>query len=148
MKAYVIKNKEGKYFSVADNYNYEHYWTTLDFAHYFRYLEGHDAKAEAEDYRNTRYPDCQVVETTIAEGDLEQQLAIYKQALELACIDVGTITIITKILKDNQVRATLKDVINYYLNQAKKELEGDNNRILSIHADDFNKILDQIEKGE
>ena len=74
MKAYVIKNKEGKYFGVANNYNYEHYWTTLDFAHYFRYLEGHDAKAEAEEYRNTRYSDCEVVEITIAEGDLEQQI--------------------------------------------------------------------------
>lgn len=74
-KAFVIKNKEGKYLAVSSS-DYERYWTTIDFAHYFRFLNGtHDAKAEAEDYRNTRYPECEVVEITIAEGDLEQQLA-------------------------------------------------------------------------
>lgn len=82
MKAYVIKNKDGKYFGVANNYNYEHYWTTLDFAHYFRYFEGHDAKTEAEEYKNTRYPDCEVVEITIAEGDLEHQLAEKNKEIE------------------------------------------------------------------
>lgn len=75
MKAFVIKNKEGKYLAVSSS-NYEHYWTTIDFAHYFRFLGGtHDAKQEAEEFRNTRYPECEVVEITIAEGDLEKELA-------------------------------------------------------------------------
>lgn len=52
-----------------------------------------------------------------------KELKVYKRALELACFDVSTVSIITKILKDNQLRATLEDVINYYLDQAKKELE-------------------------
>lgn len=82
MKAYTIKNKEGKYFGVANSYNYEHYWTTLAFAHYFRHLEGHDAKQEAEEFRDERYPDCEVVEITIAEGDLEEQLAEKDKEIE------------------------------------------------------------------
>ena len=74
MKAFVIKNKEGKYLGVSSN-NYEHYWTTIDFAHYFRFLSGtHDAKQEAEEFRDGRYPDCEVVEITIAEGDLEKEI--------------------------------------------------------------------------
>lgn len=71
MKCYVIKNKEGKYLSIASQ-NYEHYWTTLDFAYYFRFLPNVDAKELADDFKNSRYPDCEVVEITIAEGDLEK----------------------------------------------------------------------------
>lgn len=91
-KAFVIKNKEGKYLAVSSS-DYERYWTTIDFAHYFRFLNGtHDAKAEAEDYRNTRYPECEVVEITIAEGDLEQQLAEKDQEIKQ----------LTSIEKDNK----------------------------------------------
>lgn len=66
MRAYVIKNKEGKYLSIASQ-NYEHYWTTLDFAYYFRFLPNVDAKELADDFKNSRYPDCEVVEIIIEE---------------------------------------------------------------------------------
>lgn len=82
MKAYVIKNKDGKYLDVCSS-DYSHYWTSIDFAHYFRYLTNHDPKQEAEDFKNRKYPDCEVVEITIAEGDLENKLAITEKALEL-----------------------------------------------------------------
>lgn len=52
-----------------------------------------------------------------------KELKVYKKALELACFDVSSVSIITKILKDNQLRATSEDVINYYLDKAKKEEE-------------------------
>ena len=66
MKCYVIKSKEGKYLSIASQ-NYEHYWTTLDFAYYFRFLPNVDAKELADDFKNSRYPDCEVVEIIIEE---------------------------------------------------------------------------------
>ena len=82
MKAFVIKNKEGKYLAVSSG-NYERYWTTIDFAHYFRFLnKTHDAKQEAEEFRNTRYPDCEVVEITISEGDLEQENKQLKERIQ------------------------------------------------------------------
>lgn len=84
MKAYVIKNKDGKYLGVCSS-DYSHYWTSIDFAHYFRYLPNHDPKQEAEHFKNSKYPDCEVVEITITEVDLEYQLAITEKALELAC---------------------------------------------------------------
>lgn len=84
MKVYVIKNKDGKYLGVCSS-DYSHYWTSIDSAHYFRYFPNHDPKQEAEDFKNRKYPDCEVVEITITEVDLEYQLAITEKALELAC---------------------------------------------------------------
>lgn len=66
MRAFAIKNKEGKYLSIA-SHNYEHFWTTLDFAYYFRFLPNVDAKELADDFKNSRYPDCEVVEIIIEE---------------------------------------------------------------------------------
>ena len=77
-KAFVIKNKEGKYLGVTRDYS--HYWTD-DIFHSYRFMpfsESHDIEAEAEEYRDINYPNCEVVEITIAEGDLLQKIGELK----------------------------------------------------------------------
>lgn len=68
MKAFVIKNKEGEYFDKENCFFFgpdyaccKHIYYTID-----------DAKRHIDYYG---LKDCQIVEITIAEGDLEQQLA-------------------------------------------------------------------------
>lgn len=62
---YAIKNDEGKYFAVYQNS--KHFWTTLDFAYYFKELPYHNSKETAEEFRDTYYPDCKVVKVEIKE---------------------------------------------------------------------------------
>lgn len=78
MKAFIIKNKEGKYFDKEiicfcepDYVCCEHIYYTAD-----------DAKHHIDYYG---LKDCKVVEITIAEGDLEQQLAVLERALKNTC---------------------------------------------------------------
>lgn len=74
MRVYIIKNKEGKYFErgLSNFYN-----PNFCEEHYF-YETKQDAEKSIEFYR---LKDCEPVEITIAEGNLEQQLAIIKRAL-------------------------------------------------------------------
>ena len=65
MICYVIKNDKGKYFAIGQDY--KHYWTTIDFAYFFRELSGLNPKKAAEAYRDNRYPDCKVVKVEIKE---------------------------------------------------------------------------------
>ena len=71
-KAFVIKNKQGKYLISIDSNHKEHFGKDLFSAEKF-HCKG-NAKAFCP-------KDCEVVEITIAEGNLEQQLAIIKKAL-------------------------------------------------------------------
>lgn len=83
-KAFVIKNKEGKYLAISSN-GYEHYWTD-DIFHSYRFIplsESHDIEAETEEYRDIHYPDCEVVPITIVEGDLEQENKQLKEQHDL-----------------------------------------------------------------
>ena len=50
--------------------------------------------------------------------------------------------------KIQEIREQVCDEIRNAIDNENYELWGDNNRILSIQAKDFNEILDQIEKGE
>ena len=65
MICYAIKNNKGKYLGIGQDY--KHYWTTIDFAFFFRELPRHNPKKEAEDHRDNRYPDCKVVKVEIKE---------------------------------------------------------------------------------
>lgn len=87
---------------------------------YYEYLMAQDKSILVEKAMNLEMSLNEAKDTADA---FYKELKVYKRALELACVDVGTISIITKILKDNQVRATSEDVINYYLDKAKKEEE-------------------------
>lgn len=65
MICYAIKNDKGEYLAIGQDY--KHYWTTIDFAFFFRELPSHNPKKEAEDYRDIRYPYCKVVKVEIKE---------------------------------------------------------------------------------
>jgi len=79
MIAYAIKNKEGKFWQFLHNDESE--FVDEIYNAFFNY-----SKQDAEKTICAwGLKDCEVVEVTIAKGDLEQELAIYKQALELAC---------------------------------------------------------------
>lgn len=65
MICYAIKNDKGEYLAIGQDY--KHYWTTIDFAFFFRELSTHNPKKEAEDYRDIRYPYCKVVKVEIKE---------------------------------------------------------------------------------
>ena len=62
---YAIKNDEGEYFAISQNS--KHFWTTLDFAYYFRELTCYNPKEMAEEFRDNHYPDCKVVKVEIKE---------------------------------------------------------------------------------
>ena len=72
MKAYVIKNKEGKYLGKYsfDNEN------VISNARVFEF------SFTAKDFCPK---DCTIVPITICEGDLEEENRVLKKALELAC---------------------------------------------------------------
>lgn len=65
MICYAIKNNDGEYLAIGQGY--VHYWTTIDFAYYFRELQGCNAKDMAEEYKNSCYPNCKVVKVEIKE---------------------------------------------------------------------------------
>ena len=110
MKAFVIKNKEGKYYD---------YWADcmidkLDST--CIYLEKEQAE---KDIVNCKSED--VVEITIAEGDLEEenkqlkeQLNIREKALELACHD---------FIRDKVGMLTDTELYDYFIEQAKENMK-------------------------
>lgn len=68
MKAFVIKNKEGKYFAGFNNLNV--FVTEKDITNAVMYRADRYEKYELENA--LEFKDCEVVEITIAEGDLEE----------------------------------------------------------------------------
>lgn len=66
MKAFVIKNKEGKYYEGLS----EKWYDSLDRCTYFKNKES----AEYERKKLLKLKNCEIIEITVAEGDLEQQL--------------------------------------------------------------------------
>lgn len=82
MKAYVIKNKEGKYHKRGFNH-----WENIERDGVFN--TGHfyySNKEEAEScIVSYDLKDCKVVPITIAEGDLEEEIRILKSAYQSAC---------------------------------------------------------------
>lgn len=73
MKAYVIKNKEGKYLFFEDVVN----------ATVFETKEYAELKVFG-----TGLTDYKIVPITICEGDLEEENRVLKRALELACLEL------------------------------------------------------------
>ena len=79
MKAFVIKNKEGKYFQWL--FNDEPDWEDKLYNGFMHY-----SKEDAEkSIIQWQLEDCEVVEITIAEGNLEEENRILKRAYQSAC---------------------------------------------------------------
>lgn len=72
MKAFIIKNKEGKYFAGFNNLNV--FVTEKDITNAVMYRADRYEKYELENA--PEFKDCEVVEITIAEGDLEQDIKL------------------------------------------------------------------------
>ena len=122
MKAYVIKNKEGKYWCGNNIFS-----ATMDIRKIY-ICEDFDfiSKVINKLLSESLLKDCEVVEITIAEGNLEQQLAIYKRALELENEErFKNIDSIWMIEDDNKTKFinTAEELTNYFLDKAKKKLE-------------------------
>ena len=75
MKAYVIKNKEGKFFVGEDLY--------LKSFSCAKIFTKYEIKKVFEEIEMPK--DCTIVHITISEGDLEEENRVLKKALELAC---------------------------------------------------------------
>lgn len=121
MKAFVIKNKEGKYYDC---------WA-MDFTDIINECAIYQDKQTAENdikncIKNNEYlgckNDCEVVEITIAADNLQKENEVLHRALELACENVSIVKVITEIIDtDGKTEATIDDVVNYYIQQAKEQ---------------------------
>lgn len=66
MICYAIKNEFSKYLAIS-NQDFSRYWTTIEWAYYFRDIDGSLGKESAESLRDREYPDCKVVKVEIRE---------------------------------------------------------------------------------
>lgn len=88
MRAYVIKNKEGKYFCGFD------YFAGIDIFSE-RIIDGLNTQTPTlkhcrEEIKDFDLKDCEPVKITIAEGDLQKENEVLRRALELACDELDT----------------------------------------------------------
>ena len=65
MICYAIKNDNGEYLAISN----QDFWTTIEWAYYFRDIDGSLGKENAESLRDREYPDCKVVKVEIKEID-------------------------------------------------------------------------------
>ena len=143
MKAFVIKNKEGKYLRGTYGKNGEYCWTE-DIVDAMTYGFNEFVPQPIEN--------CMLVPITMVEGDLEQQLAekdneisalqeraiIDMQMKEMLELQVATIRMqICNMARKKIVEATCYDT--------EEEVR---NVIYDLNASEALEILDQIEKGE
>lgn len=105
MKAFVIKNKEGKYWNTSFDYEGKPLLTD-DIVDAMPY--------DDFDIQMVKCPkDCEVVEITIAEGDLEKENKVLNKALYWACNYIIQ-------LVDKDVHALSHEWADYFIEQAKK----------------------------
>ena len=66
MICYAIKNDNGEYLAIS-NQDFSRFWTTIEWAYYFRDIDGSLGKENAESLRDREYLDCKVVKVEIKE---------------------------------------------------------------------------------
>jgi len=172
MKAYVIKNKEGKYWQWL--FNDEPDWEEELYNAFLHYSK-EDAKRNIIDWQ---LKDCEVVEITIAEGDLEQQLADKEVKIEVLERDADnlyrTLEEANEELADKdkeivELRQTIIDLYNTNINLEmyskiirRQVCEEIREKLLMLcdwyedaidgywyaTAKKINYVLDRVEKGE
>lgn len=138
MKAYVIKNKEGKYFDRK-----ERVFCELDYVcceHIYDFID--DAKCDID---CKKLKDCEVVEITIAEGDLEKQLAEKDNEIdnlkELRKFEVED----KKELRENRLQEVIK--LEKELEKKDKEIEELKTRISELQDKDwYEACIKQLEE--
>ena len=149
-KAFVIKNKEGKYLKEDKNIYGD------DTIHWYDIVSAdiYTTKEIAEFHKEPFYRDCEVVEITIAEGDFEQQLAEKEKQLEiyknLERYDVGELLNenIKLRARINTIRKQVCDRINHHISNLTDEANSGSIQYLTIDVFEFQEFLDRTEKGE
>ncbi len=114
MKAYVIKNKEGKYLHGFDIISYE-----SEFCENIIDAAGFETKEFAEcEVFGTGLIDYTIVPITICEGDLEEEVHILDKALKMAVLHLVGIDIAHKLAGIENI-PVITD-FNYFIKQAKE----------------------------
>ena len=119
-KAFVIKNKEGKYWQWT--YNEESEFVDEIYNAFMHYSK-HQAEKDIESWE---LKDCEIIEVTVAEGDLEEENRVLKRALEL-CVNVLQREIDGDYIKATEVQAIYEIGKGYFIEQAKKENKNESN---------------------
>lgn len=118
MKVYVIKNKEGKYWNVIYGFRDDISRATIE-------PYPNKMKLQKDEYWQ---------EVTLCEGELNEELEVYKRALELACAthQFEDTCDYCEYFEENGQCPAYCDIqenfmqdqaIQYFMNQARKELE-------------------------
>lgn len=109
MKAFIIKNKEGKYFQWL--FNYEPDWEDKLYNSFMHY-----SKEDAEkSIIQWQLEDCEVIEITIAEGDLEKENRVLKSKLYEMWYNFATIgeVCVTESKKEISSENAVEEIRNY-----------------------------------
>ena len=147
MKAFVIKNKEGKYLQYfTDMYRFDFTDRLINAMFYEQWEQ------DSINYALKTIPDCnEVVEITIAEGDLEQQLADKNKEIN-KLQQIATIDMQAKEILELQVATIRKQVCNEIRefidnNEHSEENEAKQSSESVVYTKQLCKFLDQIEQG-
>ena len=108
MKAYVIKNEDEYLMQNSENRLY-----------FTKYLDKAEIFSDYELAKCDCFSCCEVVEITIAEGDLEQEIAVLKRALELACEDLQFFD-----YGNENTQQGISMKYNYFIQKAKERNNG------------------------
>ena len=114
MKAYVVKNKEGKYLSKYFNYNYSK--PEEEYRHICTTKNILNAKLLDKKYECINDLDC--VEITIAEGDLEKENRVLKSKLYEIWYNFATIceVCVTESKEEISSENAVEEIRNYLSN--------------------------------
>lgn len=137
MKAYVIKNKEGKYWQWL--FNNEPDWEEKLYNGFMHYSQK-DAEKSIEQWQ---LKDCKVVEITIAEGDLEKQLAEKDKEILLLNREISTLPAHDEELR-HQVCEEIREKLLRLCDWHEDEISG----YWYATEKKINYVLEQIEEGE
>lgn len=141
MKAFVIKNKEGKYFQWL--FNHEPDWEDELYNGFMHYSKK-DAEKSIIDWQ---LKDCEVVPVTVAEGDWKQKNKQLKEQLKEKDKEIER-------LKKNMEFDTayhIKELVNVrkqVCDEIRKEFGYKYNNQLVVSSARLMEFLDEIEKGE
>lgn len=118
MKAFVIKNKKGRYYATVNPVS------GFIFTEFIEYAMQFDEEQDAKDdiwYRKMK--NCTIIPITISEGDLEEENRVLKKALELACEELVSRDGCSIIPEDE----SLESYVEEYIQQAKESEKDERN---------------------
>ena len=151
MKAYVIKNKDNKVLCWDNAYGrdyFDHFnLASINRIQFFRDYRGAEVEININDICDKN---CEVVEITIVEGDLEQEIAEKDKEIEELKASLDLCLNPEEFIMG--IRKQVCDEISDYINKNAYEVgtkEYGNTYVVNINEIlDFIQEIDKIEKGE